>query len=290
MTVRGAVIGLVAMAMAACTGESSQQQGTISQAGTSSGKVVICHVPPGDPTSRQTIVVAESAEPAHLAHGDSLGACPNGCSSAADCDDGNLCTSDACGLDGTCQHVSVNCDDSNACTTDSCAPATGCAYTTAANGTSCDDGNACTQTDSCQAGACVGGDPVVCTPEGDCLTAGTCDPQTGACSHPPMYDGYPCHLTAYTIGLCEGGVCSPTDERCGCFSVDSAGSCILTTTVCEPAECSGAADGTYCSSGGVSVGLCEGGTCAEADTGCICTPDLFGNCITGTIICVPLPS
>jgi hypothetical protein len=35
------------------------------------------------------------------------------------CDDGNLCTIDAC-VNGVCQHVPVNCDDGNSCTIDQC--------------------------------------------------------------------------------------------------------------------------------------------------------------------------
>ncbi len=38
-------------------------------------KVVICHVPPGNPSARHTIRVSETAVAAHLAHGDSLGPC-----------------------------------------------------------------------------------------------------------------------------------------------------------------------------------------------------------------------
>ncbi len=38
-------------------------------------KVTICHVPPGNPANAHTITIAESAVPAHLAHGDYLGAC-----------------------------------------------------------------------------------------------------------------------------------------------------------------------------------------------------------------------
>ncbi len=41
-------------------------------------KVTICHVPPGNPANEHTISVGASAVPAHLAHGDSLGACGNG--------------------------------------------------------------------------------------------------------------------------------------------------------------------------------------------------------------------
>lgn len=39
------------------------------------GKVDICHIPPGNPANAHTIHVSSSAVPAHLAHGDLLGAC-----------------------------------------------------------------------------------------------------------------------------------------------------------------------------------------------------------------------
>ena len=38
-------------------------------------KVTICHLPPGNPANSQTITVGAAAVPAHLAHGDYLGAC-----------------------------------------------------------------------------------------------------------------------------------------------------------------------------------------------------------------------
>jgi len=42
------------------------------------GKVLICHIPPGNPGNAQTLSVAPSAVPAHLGHGDTLGACTGG--------------------------------------------------------------------------------------------------------------------------------------------------------------------------------------------------------------------
>ena len=39
------------------------------------GKVTICHIPPGNPGNAKTKTVSASAVPAHLAHGDYLGAC-----------------------------------------------------------------------------------------------------------------------------------------------------------------------------------------------------------------------
>jgi len=38
-------------------------------------KVTICHVPPGNPANAHTITISTSALPAHLAHGDTKGAC-----------------------------------------------------------------------------------------------------------------------------------------------------------------------------------------------------------------------
>lgn len=40
-----------------------------------SGKIVICHVPPGNPNNRHTIEVSQNALQAHLDHGDYIGSC-----------------------------------------------------------------------------------------------------------------------------------------------------------------------------------------------------------------------
>ena len=43
------------------------------------GKVILCHIPPGNPADAHTIEVGAPAMRAHLAHGDTLGACePSG--------------------------------------------------------------------------------------------------------------------------------------------------------------------------------------------------------------------
>ena len=39
------------------------------------GGIEICHRPPENPENARTITVGASAVPAHLSHGDSLGAC-----------------------------------------------------------------------------------------------------------------------------------------------------------------------------------------------------------------------
>jgi hypothetical protein len=41
-------------------------------------KVVICHMPPGNPGNAHTITVSSNALMAHLAHGDTMGPCGGG--------------------------------------------------------------------------------------------------------------------------------------------------------------------------------------------------------------------
>jgi hypothetical protein len=78
------------------------------------------------------------------------------------------------------------------------------------DGTPCDDGNPCTQTDTCQGGACVGSDPVLCFDPGlPCSAAGTCDPDTGKCVGTVAPDGTACDLGdgCWDPGTCQGSVC-----------------------------------------------------------------------------------
>jgi hypothetical protein len=76
------------------------------------------------------------------------------------------------------------------------------------NGTPCDDQDACTQTDTCQAGACVGSNPVVCSAPDQCHV-GVCNPATGACASPARPDGALCDDgNTCTVGdVCSAGTC-----------------------------------------------------------------------------------
>ncbi|HXV78108.1 MAG TPA: DUF4215 domain-containing protein [Candidatus Polarisedimenticolaceae bacterium] len=74
-------------------------------------RVTVCHRPPGDAANARTIVVGQAAVPAHLAHGDFLGACPQGCGNgivedSEACDDGNTNPSDGC--DNECHATEWN--------------------------------------------------------------------------------------------------------------------------------------------------------------------------------------
>ncbi len=140
---------------------------------------------------------------------------PGGCvftPNVVPCDDGNACTDlDTCSAGSCVAGQAISCDDGNACTDDACNPATGCAH--ANNTASCDDGNACTTVDTCDGGACVGTNPVVCTALDACHDAGVCNPSTGLCSDPPSPDGTFCSdgLSCTQVDTCQAGVCSGTD-------------------------------------------------------------------------------
>ncbi len=190
-----------------------------------------------------------------------------------DCDDANTCTVDSCDQVTGCTHANaadgVACSDRNPCTqTDTCEagvciganpvvcaasgecrgagtcdPVTGaCSNPTAPDGSGCNDQNPCTQADTCQAGTCIGSNPIACAPSGECRVAGTCDPATGLCSSPAKPDGTPCSddgnpctSDACSAGACThapanpGAVCRPAGGEC-----DIAEACTGASVDCPP--------------------------------------------------------
>ena len=108
---------------------------------TAGSKVQLCHVPPGKLDAWHTITVGEKAVPAHLAHGDLVGACNDLCTVL--CDDNNACTIDDT---GDCEsqgcpvepRAQVNCNDDNQCTEDTCNPDTGMCMNLITLGAECD--------------------------------------------------------------------------------------------------------------------------------------------------------
>ncbi len=162
----------------------------------------------------------------------------------------------------------TQCDDGNPCTTDTCDPEFGCVHGPASNGTSCTDGNACTQTDVCQAGVCVGSNPVGCSASDQCHAAGTCDPSSGVCSNPLRADGAACNdgNACTQTDSCQSGVCSGANPVL-CNASDqchAAGSCDPATGACSnPAVVDGAAcnDGSACT----QTDTCQNGVCNGAN-------------------------
>src|SRR5262249_33684829 len=103
--------------------------------------------------------------------------------SDAACADTDPCTTDRCG-GGHCTHQP--CDDGNPCNgVETCAPnGGGCvAGAPAPDGTPCGDVSVCNGGETCVAGTCTAGTPLVCD-DGDSCTENLCAPDTG-CQFPP---------------------------------------------------------------------------------------------------------
>jgi len=100
------------------------------------------------------------------------------------CSDGNACTLNETCHAGTCgggQAVTCSAPGDACHEAAVCDPTTGgCVNPPKPDGTPCSDANKCTQTDTCQAGACTGGDPVICEAPTPCHTA-MCKPRSGTC-------------------------------------------------------------------------------------------------------------
>jgi hypothetical protein len=144
-----------------------------------------------------------------------------------------------------------------------------CSNPPKANGSRCDDGNACTQFDSCQSGACVGGNPVVCTASDACHDAGTCNPMTGMCSNPAKADGAACSDdNACTLGeSCHAGVCGGGSA----VTCSTPGDACHEAAVCDPStgQCVNPpkADGTPCDDANecTETDTCQAGACTGGD-------------------------
>jgi hypothetical protein len=197
------------------------------------------------------------------------------CKKDSECSDGDACTVDRCVRPGkTCKHTPVAngtaCNDGSVCTlgdicqsgvctgtavvctaTDQCHvagqcnPLTGeCSNPNAPDGVTCNDRNLCTQTDTCQTGACVGENPIECTAIDLCHDAGTCNPNTGICSNPPI----------------DTDVCNPVDQ---CTDYDPMSCNSLTGACLTPNK----ADGSACTDGDACTQTdgCQAGSCVGSD-------------------------
>jgi hypothetical protein len=192
------------------------------------------------------------------------GTCTGG--TPLNCNDGNACTTDVCDVVSGCINTPIvgcqscttagDCADGNPCTVDACNAGV-CSNTPAANGTSCDDGTVCNGTETCQAGLCMPGTPLVCD-DGNVCTADSCDAVTG-CIHTPTPGCQPCTVAAdcadanpCTTDACNGGMCSNTAVANGTSCADA--------TVCNGAET-------------CQAGTCTAGTPLVCDDGNACTTD-----------------
>jgi len=228
------------------------------------------------------------------------------------CDDGDACSvQDACTV-GVCRPgAPLVCDDGNLCTDDACDPSAGCTHVP--NTAACDDGLACTSGDVCAGGTCAGAGDCSCTGDADCADDGNlcngqvfcdqaaasptcavvpdskitcdtgadacataaCNPASGLCEPTPRPDGTTCDDAdpctkddVCTAGACGGAVNDCDDKnpctvavchpKLGCL-VEPNGEC----GECAGLQCLPCAYGSQCATEGAKIGdTC----CAEGDS------------------------
>ncbi len=188
------------------------------------------------------------------------------------CDDGNPCTlGDTCVDSFTCAGTPVDCSAfSDQCNVSSCDTGGSLGncdlLTPVSNGTSCDDGNACNVGETCQAGACSGGNNPDCSGAStQCATAscdaggaeGNCDTITNVANGTTCDDGDPCNVgEACQTGSCSGGDAPDCGDAGDCVAAScdaggTDGNCDTTTAVNQGLACNGGS------------GTCDLGTCVE---------------------------
>ena len=199
---------------------------------------------------------------------DDVDACvPQPRGNGASCNDSNACTSSDQCLAGTCTGTPTVCQPLDAChDAGVCNPLTGiCSNPPKADGSPCNDSNLCTQTDSCIAGNCSGGNPVICNALDQCHDPGVCNPGTGFCSNPNKPDGTACDdgLFCTVLDACVTGVCgSATSRDCSDGSGCTQDACNETLGICENDPIAGAC----CGDGSLNPGeeCDEGGANSDA--------------------------
>ncbi len=132
------------------------------------------------------------------------------CDTDAQCDDGNVCTTDVCHLEGRVCYYTFN------------------------NGYLCDDGEFCNGIEICEMGSCAAGAAVVCTDPNPCVE-GHCDEVTEACAWSRIDDHTTCDNGYFCDGTdeCIEGTCTPLyDVTCNDSSPCTQDSCDWDANAC----------------------------------------------------------
>jgi hypothetical protein len=118
-----------------------------------------------------------------------------------------------------------------------------------ASDTDCNDFNACNGVETCAAGFCTAGTPVVCDDLNACNGVETCVPSTGACltSAPPLCDdGNPCNgaETCDPVDGCVSGTAISCNDGNPCNGLETCnplnGQCLPGTPLCDDLDpCNG---------------------------------------------------
>jgi cysteine-rich repeat protein len=204
-------------------------------------------------------------------------------SSSPLCDDGKACSLDLCSLAATnaCSHLSkpscctsaAECNDKDVCTVDACTPGGTCSHVKVAG--CCNTDAECDDSDPCTAGKCLNHkchasplfpDKVCCTSDADCIAGDPC--VTGSCS------GGFCEVSAVP-GCCKSALTCFDGIPCTTDSCDPAThQCVHVAT---PGCCASAADceaakpaALYCSKASCIAGKCKYG---PPKAGCCVVPE-----------------
>ncbi|MFH1473568.1 MAG: S8 family peptidase [Candidatus Aenigmatarchaeota archaeon] len=211
------------------------------------------------------------------------------CTIDSECDDGLYCNGAETCISGVCQSgASVGCSYlDNQCNVGICDEASdSCVAQPRPDGTSCNDGLFCNVGETCQAGACGGGEAYTCGVNDTCTIA-SCDESSDSCSSSPVADGTTCddNLFCTVYDACTSGICGGEQINCndgvGC-TVDSCnegtGSCDNTpdNSICD--------DEIYCN--GVetchATSDCQAGIPVNCNDNNFCTAD---SCVEGLKTC-----
>ena len=162
--------------------------------------------------------------------------------------------------------ANTQCNDKNPCTSETCNISTfKCVYANTTTGSLCTDGSVCTVTDTCAAGKCVSGAPLVCDDKNAC-TGNSCNATQG-CKYAALANGSTCtDSNACTKEACQGGSCAPAAIVCVDNNVCTTDSCNTATGCVYPpvSATTTCTDNTACTSGDT----CSGGKCVGAVVNC----------------------
>lgn len=192
-------------------------------------KITICHYPSGNADARHTIVINESAWPAHLAHGDTLGPCPEEpiptptpCSESWSCGSWSACVNNT---------QTRTCTDANSCGSTNLRPAL--SQSCSPNPIPIPTPTPCTELWSCGSWSSCENDTQTrtCTDANNCSTTDVRPALSQSCTSEPTPEPVPSaectdsdggrnyYVKGTTTGLNVYNQMSTITDRCGAVNI-----------------------------------------------------------------------
>lgn len=195
------------------------------------------------------------------------GGCVFAPADASPCDDSDPCTVDDACTGGKCAGTPKNCDDGNPCSADTCQGKGSCAHVDLEDGAVCEDGDACTKADTCASGKCISGvNQCSCLVNADCAA---------------FEDGNACNGKLVCVGSGGSSFCKVDPTSIVTCSKANDTTCLH--AVCDTADgvCKGVVqnNGKVCDDANACTNgeLCADGACTGASINCddanACTDD-----------------